>query len=137
TASEGATAGNSGTLGDVGADTVTLAASGGTIANNGNGTWSWAFNTNDGPDQTQTVTITATDSDGAPTSTSFNLVVNNVAPTVAADNASVTVSEGATAGNSGTFDDVGADIVTLAASVGTITDNGNGTWSWSFNTTDG
>ena len=137
TVSEGATAGNTGTFGDVGADTVTLAASVGAISDNGNGTWSWSFNSNDGPDQSQIVTITATDSDGAATTASFNLVVNNVAPTVAADNATVTVSEGATAGNTGTFGDVGADTVTLAASIGAISDNGNGTWSWSYNTTDG
>src|SRR6185369_7694328 len=121
----------------VGADTVTLAASVGTIINNGNGTWSWSFNTTDGPDQSQTVTITATDSDGAPTSTTFSLVVNNVAPTVAADNALVTVSEGATAGNSGTFGDAGADTVTLAASVGTIINNGNRHWELVFKSSDG
>ena len=52
------------------------------------GTWNWSFNTNDGPDQSQTVTITATDSDGAVEhGFDFNLTVDNVAPSVAADNA--------------------------------------------------
>ena len=137
TVSEGATAGNTGTLSDPGADTVTLTASAGTVLDNGNGTWSWSFDTSDGPDESQTVTITATDSDGAATSTTFDLIVDNVAPTVAADNATVTVSEGATAGNTGTLSDPGADTVTLTASVGTVLDNGNGTWSWSFDTSDG
>ena len=137
TVSEGATAGNTGTLGDPGADTVTLTASVGTVLDNGNGTWSWSFDTSDGPDESQTVTITATDSDGAATSTTFDLIVDNVAPTVAADNATVTVSEGATAGNTGTLSDPGADTVTLTVSVGTVLDNGNGTWSWSFDTSDG
>src|SRR5262249_59991090 len=82
--------------------------------------------TADGPDQSQTVTVTATDSDGAATSVSFALTVNNVAPSVAANNASVTVNEGQTASNSGTFGDPGADTVSLPASVGTIVNNGNG-----------
>ncbi len=64
------------------------------------------------------MTITATDSDGAVTTTTFELVVNNVAPTVAADNASVTVNEGSPAANTGTFGDVGDDTVTITASVG-------------------
>ncbi len=67
------------------------------------------------------MTITATDTDGAVTTTTFELVVNNVAPTVAADNASVTVNEGSPAANTGTFGDVGADTVTITASVGTVT----------------
>jgi uncharacterized delta-60 repeat protein len=137
TVSEGATVGNMGLWSDPGADDVTLMASVGTVTQNANGTWNWSHPTTDGPDNNQTVTITATDSDGIATSTSFNLVVNNVAPTVAAENASVTVSEGATAGNTGTFADLGADVVTLSASVGNIVDNGNGTWSWSHPTTDG
>jgi hypothetical protein len=62
--------------------------------------------------------------------------VNNVAPTVTANNATVTVNEGQTAANTGAFGDVGVDSVTLTASVGTIT-QGSGTWSWSFVTTDG
>jgi hypothetical protein len=42
--------------------------------------WSWSFNTSDGPDESQTVSITATDSDGAATTTTFELVIENVAP---------------------------------------------------------
>jgi VCBS repeat-containing protein len=63
--------------------------------------------------------------------------VVNLAPSVAADNESVTVDEGQVANNSGMFSEPGTDTVSLSASVGTITDNGDGTWSWSFNTTDG
>ena len=66
-----------------------------------NGTWNWSFGTTDGPDDSQSVTITATDSDGEATSTTFALTVDNVAPTVAADNAAVTVNEAATASNAG------------------------------------
>jgi len=43
--------------------------------------WSWSFDTSDGPAESQTVTITATDSDGDSSQTTFELVVNNVAPT--------------------------------------------------------
>jgi hypothetical protein len=136
-ANEGDTASNTGTLSDPGADTLTLSASAGTVTDNGDGTWSWSLDTTDGPDDTQTVTITATDSDGASNSTSFGLTVDNVAPSVAADNASVTVNEGDTASNTGTLSDPGADTLTLSASAGTATDNGDGTWSWSLDTSDG
>src|SRR5207237_506650 len=64
----------------------------------------------------------------------------NVAPTVAADNASRTVNEGATATNTGTYSDPDSgDNVAITASVGSVTKTGtnSGTWSWSFGTTDG
>src|SRR5207249_5016541 len=103
TVNEGQTASNTGSFSDPGLDTVTLSASVGTITS-ANGAWSWSFATNDGPDQSQTVTITATDSDGAATTTTFSLVVNNVAPSVAADHGSITVNEGQTATNTGVFE---------------------------------
>ncbi|GAB5443567.1 MAG: hypothetical protein Fues2KO_39160 [Fuerstiella sp.] len=78
---EADTATNSGTFSDVGDDIVTLSASIGTITDNGDGSWSWAWDTLDGPDESQTVTITATDSDGAASDVTFDLTVNNVAPT--------------------------------------------------------
>jgi len=62
---------------------------------------------------------------------------SNQAPTVAADNASVTVDEGQTAANSGTVSDADNDPVTLSASAGTVVNNGDGTWSWSQAATDG
>jgi hypothetical protein len=65
----------------------------------------------------------------------------NVAPTVAANNATVAVDEGQTATNNGTWADANlTDTVTLSASVGTVTKSGTnaaGTWSWSYGTTDG
>ena len=136
TVDEGQTAVNAGTFSDVGDDTVSLSASIGTIEQS-DGTWSWSFKTTDGPDESQVVTITATDSDGAASTVSFDLTVDNVAPVVAADNSGVTVDEGQTAVNAGTFSDVGDDTVSLSASIGTVTDKGDGTWSWSFATTDG
>ncbi|MCL4861265.1 MAG: hypothetical protein KJZ93_17750, partial [Caldilineaceae bacterium] len=61
---------------------------------------------------------------------------SNEAPVVTANNASVTVDEGETATNSGTVDDADGDTVTLSASLGTVTNNNDGAWSWSFDTTD-
>jgi hypothetical protein len=49
----------------------------------------------------------------------------------------VTVDEGQTATNTGTVSDPDGDPVTLGASVGTVIDNNDGTWSWSFPTNDG
>src|SRR5207245_685314 len=63
----------------------------------------------------------------------------NSPPTIAKDNASVTVNEGQTAANGGPYSDPNGDTVTITASVGTVTKTGtsSGTWSWSFVTTDG
>ena len=66
-----------------------------------------------------------------------SLQAGNSPPTIAAVNASVTVAEGSTATNTGTFSDPEGDPVTLSASRGTVTDTGGGTWSWSFGTNDG
>jgi len=57
---------------------------------------------------------------------------SNQAPTVAADNAAVTVNEGTAAANTGTFSDPDGDAVALTASAGTVTQTGtsSGTWSW-------
>ena len=63
--------------------------------------------------------------------------VTNQPPTVTVNQGAVTVSEGQVATNSGTKSDPNGDPVGLTASVGTIVDNGNGTWSWSYATTDG
>jgi serine/threonine protein kinase len=52
----------------------------------------------------------------------------------------VTVNEGDTAVNTGTFDDVDTgDNVSITASVGSVSQVGSqsGTWSWSFGTNDG
>jgi FtsP/CotA-like multicopper oxidase with cupredoxin domain len=61
----------------------------------------------------------------------------NERPYVDADDTAVTVSEGTEATMDGTFSDPDGDAVTLSASVGTVTDNGDGTWSWAFTPPDG
>jgi hypothetical protein len=88
TVNEGALAANSGTWSDADtSDTVTLSASVGTVTKSGpnsGGTWSWSFTPSDGPAQSQTVTITANDGTTS-SSTTFSLVVNNVAPSATFD----------------------------------------------------
>lgn len=84
TVNEGQTAANTGTVSGGNGDPVSLTASVGSVVNNGDGTWSWSFATSDGPAQSQTVTITGDDGNGGVTSTTFDLVVNNVAPNIVA-----------------------------------------------------
>jgi hypothetical protein len=55
---------------------------------------------------------------------------------ITVNNASVTVNEGQTATNGGTVSDADGDPITLTASVGTVVNNGDGTWSWSFPVND-
>jgi hypothetical protein len=62
---------------------------------------------------------------------------NNHVPSITIDNVTVTVNEGVTALNTGTVSDPDSDAITLSASIGTISDNGDGTWSWSFDPIDG
>jgi hypothetical protein len=88
-------------------------------------------------DGVYTVSLTVSDNNGGTQTKTFQVTVNNVAPLNSVDSASVTVNEGVTASNSGSFSDVPADTVSLSASIGTVIDNGDGTWSWSFNSSDG
>jgi Ca2+-binding RTX toxin-like protein len=94
TVNEGQTASMTGAWSDVGSnDAVALAASLGVVTRNADGTWSWSYLATDGPNQSQSVTITATDKDGAASSTTFTLLVYNVAPTATFGN-SGPVAEG-------------------------------------------
>jgi hypothetical protein len=72
----------------------------------------------------------------AGTSSANTLFTYVAPPTVAADNAAVTVDEGSTAANTGTFSGMSGDTITISASTGTVT-QGAGTWSWSAAATDG
>lgn len=110
---EGETAVNGGTFSHPSSDIVTLTASVGTIVDNGNGTWSWSWDTSDGPDESQTVTVTATDSGDDAASVTFDLIVNNVAPTVTSVASSAqTIDDASTDGTvivNGSFVDPGVD----------------------------
>jgi hypothetical protein len=123
TAGEGNAATNAGTVTDADGDTVVLTASVGSVTNNGDGTWSWSFSTTDGPDNTATVTISGSDGNGGTASASFQLTVNNVAPTVtlSAGN-TLSVDESGTTQHtySYTISDPGTDTVTgVTTSCGT------------------
>src|SRR4029077_18543599 len=78
------------------------------------------------------VTITATNADGSVSTTTFDVSFTDVAPSVAADHASVSAAENASAHNTGTFGDYD-DAVTITASSGSVSQTGSqsGTWSWS------
>jgi hypothetical protein len=90
----------------------------------------------DGP-ATRTVRLRVTDPDGESSTDTATVNVLNVAPSVAAANGIVTVNEGSTATNTGTFSDPApADVVTVSASTGTLL-QGAATWSWSRPAGDG
>lgn len=80
-ANEGAVANQTGSFGDADGDTVTLSASDGQVTGNADGTWSWSLGVDDGPVDGTSITITAIDQFGASTEVTFDVVVNNVAPT--------------------------------------------------------
>ncbi|UUO06839.1 dockerin type I domain-containing protein [Blastopirellula sp. J2-11] len=130
---EGSTAENGGRFGHALGGDVELTASVGVVTDNKDGTWSWSYTTLDGPDDTQTVTINAVDG-GHQSSISFALVVHNQAPSVTNLQPNVTVMQGMVAVTSGTYSDVAADTVFGTASIGDIVIHDDGTWSWSFDT---
>jgi uncharacterized delta-60 repeat protein len=80
-ANEGQIAANSGTVSDADGDALTLTASIGSVMDNNDGTWSWSYMSDDGPSESQTVTITANDGNEGTAQVTFELTVNNVAPT--------------------------------------------------------
>ena len=84
TVNEGSVASMTGTWSDADAgDVVALSASIGsliTAGSNSGGTWSWSHTPDDGPSNSQVVTITADDGTETATAT-FDLIVDNVAPT--------------------------------------------------------
>lgn len=130
TGSEGLPILNSGTWSDVG-DTVTFAASIGSVTQAANGTWAWSFTPADDTAATS-VTITVTDSIGFASSTTFTYTASNIAPVLTRNLATVTGGVQTTISNTGTYTDVSADTVTLTADVGSLVANANGTWSWSL-----
>lgn len=80
---EGSQVTNTGTVSDSDGTITALTASIGTVTQSGS-TWEWSYTPPDGPADT-TVTITATDDKGETGQASFDLHVDNVAPTVVID----------------------------------------------------
>ncbi|MHB8955109.1 MAG: hypothetical protein ACYC4U_19205 [Pirellulaceae bacterium] len=62
--------------------------------------------------------------------------VKMVDPTLTVNEPAVVVSQGSTAANSGNLVGMPVNGVTLEASLGTVTDNGDGTWRWSYDAVD-
>jgi uncharacterized repeat protein (TIGR01451 family) len=91
----------------------------------------------------RTITVDLVDEDGTHAAAgSKTITVNafvNTVPTVAADNASVSATEGQSAANTGTFADSDGHTVVISASVGSVIQNGtsNGTWTWTLLVPDG
>ena len=73
---------NSGTITDPDGNIVSLTASAGSVINNNDGSYTWSLATNDGPFDSQAITIYADDGNGGTAQTSFDLAVNNSAPSV-------------------------------------------------------
>jgi hypothetical protein len=128
--SDGATPTDTGTFsGDHG--TATLTPSVGTLTqDNTDDTWSWSGPVNG--ENPYSVTVSASFSDGNFALTTFNVNFADVAPSVAADQPSVSAPENAPATDTGTFSDFD-DAVTITASSGDVTQTGSlsGTWAWS------
>ena len=129
---EGTVITNSGTWSDVDVppNPVSLSASIGTVTKNANGTWNWQITAPNQIASTQ-VTISADDEMGGATSVSFTYSALNVAPTLTTSLSSVSGNVLAPINNSGTWNDVPADTVSITASFGQVTKNSNGTWNWS------
>lgn len=93
-----------------------------------------------GETTTDTFSYTVSDGEGGFATCTVTVTIHgqNDAPDIAVDQAEVAVDEGSEASNSGTFSDIDSgDIVSLSASVGTVIDNGDGTWSWLYTPDDG
>jgi hypothetical protein len=122
---------------------TTLAPSSGTFSGNGNACVGMTIATSGlAPGQYHgELQLTATGANSAQYFFVFTVIASNSAPAIARNTATVNVNEGAAAANTGTWSDANAgDVVTLTASVGSVTKSGTnaaGTWSWSFGTTDG
>jgi hypothetical protein len=120
----------SGSFSDVPADMLTISASIGSVINDGVGGWTWSYAGDD--DFVGVVTITADDGDGGLASTTFDLTVENVDPTVVVTPGAVVGDEGSLLTASGSFSDVPADVLTLSVSIGSVVSDGLGGWTWSY-----
>jgi autotransporter-associated beta strand protein len=128
-AAENVPATNAGTWSDYD-DTVLLSASAGVVVQNGDGTWTWSGT----GDETSpyTVTITATNSHGSMGMASFTVSFTEVKPTIVSlTSPAVSAPENMPATNSGAFGEYDDPPLTITADKGNLTDNGDGTWTWS------
>lgn len=88
----------------------------------------------------QTFRYTIADPSGETSTATASIEITGVndAPTITVAQDLISVLEGQSAANQGSFGDLDAnDVISLTATIGTIVKHGNGTWSWSWNTQDG
>ncbi len=129
---EGDTISQTGTwVAPYGIDSITLSASVGSVLKNTDGTWSWSLVGLDDLPPTNVV-ITSTDSGGTQATTMFTYEVFNADPILTVAQPNIVGNVLATLTNSGTWQDVASDTVTLTASLGDVVKNADGSWSWSY-----
>ncbi|TXC81375.1 T9SS type A sorting domain-containing protein [Luteibaculum oceani] len=112
-------------------DAVITASMGVAAIDNAAGEWSWYYVSNDGPDNSTDVTVSI--SAGCSTEDfNFELIVRDVAPVPTVNSDTVFQDICVYATNSGTFSDVGLDVVTISASSGQVTQDNDsaGNWFW-------
>ncbi|TWT38583.1 ELWxxDGT repeat protein [Blastopirellula retiformator] len=127
---DGMLATNSGVYFEAYDRTVALSASVGTVVDNGDGTWSWSYLTESNDIGSSAVTIYA-DNGFQSSETTFFLTVNYANPAIAVSPQSPEfVIRGEDAFAFGTYEVGAAPIASITASRGTVTDHGDGTWSW-------
>jgi len=112
----------------------------GTFSIDAAGAWTYAMNSAHDEfvaNQVYTDSVTVFSVDGtASQAISVTITGTNDAPTVSGVDA-ISLLEGQTATATGRFSDPETDPVTLLASVGVVTAHADGTWTWTFATTDG
>ena len=87
-------------------------------------------------DASVTLGLRVSDSTGLVSIATSSLVVNNVAPTLTVQSDAIEFGKQVVVRNFGTLSDVGNDSVSLSVSVGTIINNGDGTWVWRYQPAD-
>lgn len=132
---EGTLLTTSGAFSDVAADSLQITHEGvGAVDGQPTGAWSWGYQAGD--EGAGTVLVTA--SDGTATgSDGFTWTVDNVAPSIAAAANDARGFEGTRLIAGGRFSDP-VDALTIArvSGPGTVTDNRDGSWSWSYDGLD-
>lgn len=129
---EGDTAWLQGTFEPGSANTATISADFGTPSiNNETGYWYWYYPSTDGPNESKDVKITIANN-CASQDFNFELIVNNVAPSITGGTTAVTQNGCTQVATVGAFTDPGADTIQFYTNYGTVTnDFGNqGAWNW-------
>ncbi|MCC9606605.1 hypothetical protein LOC68_17025 [Blastopirellula sp. JC732] len=134
TVSDGDLAVNGGKYFDAFGRTIVFTPSLGDVIDNGDGTWTWNYVPD--ADDIGTTAVTIDFDNGVQVSQlSFDLTVLYADPVIETDPQSPEFAlKGELATKFGTYTVGSADILSITATLGDITDNGDGTWSWSYQT---